>query len=186
MKDAVVLFRTLQGYSAQYAQWIAEELHCSCHEIAHTEPQHTGYARVLIFCGGVYNGRINGLPFLTRDIGDHVGKKIIVCGVGLSDPNDPEAMAHIVEKNHLLEMKTPIDFYFFRSGISPSKLKSIDKWSYALITHRLKRKDPAKMGMYEKAMYDSLQGPLDFSDKESIRGVLQYAQASGRNPVKIR
>lgn len=180
MKDAVVLFRTRQGFSARYAQWIGQELHCSVHEIAHTEPQHTGYARALVFGGGVYMDRIEGLPFLERDLGHHVGKKVVVFAVGLSDPNDEEAMARIIEKNHLADMKTMIKFFYFRGGIDFSKLKRSDRLLIKILHFRAKRKVPEKRTEFERLIVDHFNGQIDLSNRETIRELVKYVEAPGR------
>ena len=92
--DIIVLYKSEYGFSKQYAEWIAEELKCNCLEISAFD-FNKDY-KTIIFGGGLYAGKINGIKTLIKNYNKIKDKKLIVFTVGVADVNDAENVKNIV------------------------------------------------------------------------------------------
>ena len=174
MRDAAVIFRTKQGFTAEYAQWIAEELHCNIYEASRVEPQHLYRARAIIFGGGVYAGKINGLPFLERYLGNLQGRRVAVFSVGLSHPDNEQAVAHIITKNYLAEMQNVIKYFHFQGGLKYNKLGWFDKARLKMMAKMLAKKDPEQLDQYDRTFLEGYTGTLNFCDRSMIQPLIDF------------
>ena len=66
MKDVLVVYKSRYGAVERYAKWIAEKLECEAMPVSQVKTATLLEYRMLIFGGGLYMGRINGISSLTR------------------------------------------------------------------------------------------------------------------------
>ena len=92
----IVVYKSSTGFTAKYANWIAEELGCEaielnkikkCDLVKYDEIIYGGWLMANMVCG--YN-KINEMNL----------KKVIVFGVGMTVPND-EVVAKLAEQNKI-------------------------------------------------------------------------------------
>lgn len=68
MKDVLVVYKSRYGAVERYAKWIAEKLECEAMPVSQVKTATLLEYRMLIFGGGLYMGRINGISSLTQKI----------------------------------------------------------------------------------------------------------------------
>ena len=80
-KNSIVLYKAACGFTKKYAEWIAEKLQCDCVEIS-TYDFNKDY-KTIIFGGGLYAGKINGIKTLIKNYDKIKDKELIVFTVGV-------------------------------------------------------------------------------------------------------
>ena len=85
MKDVLVVYKSRYGATERYAKWIAEALGCEALPLKQVTTAVLLKYRMLIFGGGLYMGRINGVAALTRRFQELKDKTLFVFTAGLTD-----------------------------------------------------------------------------------------------------
>ena len=88
MKDVLVVYKSRYGAVERYAKWIAEKLECEAMPVSQVKTATLLEYRMLIFGGGLYMGRINGISSLTRRFQELADKTLFVFTAGLTEPTD--------------------------------------------------------------------------------------------------
>ena len=94
MNKIAVVYKSKYGTTKQYAEWIAEELNASLFEVSSIKPLHLMDYDVIVYGGGLYASRIDGVKFVTKN----PCNSLVIFTVGLADPNVTDYSA-IVTKN---------------------------------------------------------------------------------------
>ena len=116
-KDIIVLYKSAYGFTKKYAEWIAEDLNCDYIDI-NSFDFNKNY-RTIIFGGGLYAGKINGIKKLVKNFNKIKNKNIIVFTVGVADVSDAENVKNIIssaKKQIPGEMFSKIKLFHFRGG----------------------------------------------------------------------
>ena len=95
MKKAIVIYRSKTGFSQQYAQWLAEELHCKVLPFRERKKENLEEYDVIILTGGLYAGQMAGLNWLKKQLPSLRGKRIAAVAVGCAPtgfPGQPESI----------------------------------------------------------------------------------------------
>lgn len=173
----IIAYRSKTGYTKKYAEWLSEELHCDCIKnpsLSELLPYDT-----IIYGGGLYIGKINGIGLITKNFNQLKNKQLIVFAVGMGPGRDEELKT--LWKNNLpvKEMSDAIQTFYLRGGFDYQKLSLINKFlMYGLKKMHLERiKNPTEDDKGMLAMYDV---PQDFTDKKSLDKLLTHLSALPR------
>lgn len=167
----VIAYRSKTGYTKKYAEWLAEELHCGCIE----NPSLSALLAydTIIYGGGIYIGKINGIGLITKNFEQLKDKRLIVFAVGISPGRDDELKT--LWKNNLPsnEMLETIPTFYLRGGFNYQKLNLKNKFlMYGLKKMHLEKiKNPTEDDKGMLAMYDV---PQDFTDQQMLEPMLQF------------
>ena len=169
MMKTIVAYRSKSGYTKRYAQWIAEELGCDIRE----NPELSdiiGYDTI-IYGGGMYAGGFNGVKLITKNLDNLSGKKIALFAV-VSNPGRENEMKVFWDRVLTAEQQKSIGYFYLRGGFDFSKLTASDKVLMKMLKARLqKTKDRTED---EQGMLDAYDTPVDFSDKENIKPLIEF------------
>ena len=171
----IVLYKSEYGFTKQYAQWIAEKLQCDCVEISAFD-FNKDY-KTIIFGGGLYAGKINGIKTLIKNYDKIKYKKIIVFTVGVADVNDAENVKNIVsyaKKQMPEEMYSKIKLFHFRGGMDYRKMSFVHNCMMWFMKTMLSKKPENKRSDSDQAVIDNYGGKFDFSDKNTIDDLVRY------------
>ncbi len=165
----IVAYRSKSGYTKKYAQWIAEELGCDIKENPELSDI-VGYDTI-IYGGGMYAGGFNGGKIITRNLDKLSGKKIALFVVG-SNPGRENEMKVFWDRVLTYEQQKCIGYFYLRGGFDFSKLTAADKVLMKMLKAKLqKTKDRTED---EQGMLDAYDTPVDFSDKENIKPLIEF------------
>ena len=89
----MIAYSSMYGASAYYAELLADELGITAKSLSNTD--NIEDADLLIYFGGLYAGTINGLKKATSHLPD--GSMLILCTVGLADPDKDKTRDEIME-----------------------------------------------------------------------------------------
>lgn len=167
----IIAYRSKNGYTKKYANWLAQELHCDCKE----SPSISDLLSydTIIYGGGLYIGKINGIELITSNFDQLKDKQLILFAVGISPGKENEL--ETLWKNNLPEKEQAetIQTFYLRGGFNYKKLSFKDKFlMYGLKKFYLERKkNPTEDDKGMLAMYDA---PQDFTDRSELNKILKF------------
>ena len=173
---AVVLYRSISGFTRKYAQWIAENLGADLYDCRKIEPRALSGYDLVVFGGSLRQGGINGIEIIKRRLSALAGKRVIIFATGGSSAREG-ITEEILAANFSEEQRRQLRFFYFRGGLDVSKLGIKDKILMAHRKRRLLRKRSEDLGPDEKDFLAACANPADGTEKENIRALVDYARS---------
>jgi len=177
MSNSIVIYTSKRGSTKQYAEWIAEALSCPLFEKKSVTASDLEKADTLIYGGGLYAGGVSGIKLLTENWNLISNKKIALFTCGLANPKETQNVTNIregIQKVLSPEMFEKITFFHFYGGIDYSRLGFIHKSMMAMLRKMLLKKDESELTYEDKGLLNTYGGVVDFTDKESIRPLIEW------------
>jgi menaquinone-dependent protoporphyrinogen IX oxidase len=178
MKKCVVVYESKYGTTKRYAEWIAEDLGADLFERkAISAEALTGYD-VIIYGGGLYAGGVSGLPFIIKNFDKIKDKRALLFTCGLGDPNvskNVESIQKGLAKVLSPEMQQTVDVFHLRGGVDYSKLSLIHKSMMSMVHKAVVRKDPDTRTQEDIEMLETYGKSVDFTDRSSIKPLVDSA-----------
>jgi menaquinone-dependent protoporphyrinogen IX oxidase len=180
-KKAVVIYRSKTGFTKNYAQWIAEELHCDLLDGKKASLKDFMQYDTIIYGAGLYASGISGLKLITRNYEALKNKKLIVFAVGAS-PVRAETTEALRIANLSEEQRERIHFYYLRGGFDYARLSPFYRFLMTLKKLQLKRiKNP---DADVKGMLASYEHPLDFTKKANVAPIVRDVMTGQCQPMQ--
>ena len=180
MSEIIVLYTSKYGSSKQCAEWLASELNADLFQSSSQEVINWEKYSVIVYCGGIYAGSINGIKILAKNHAALMGKKIAVVACGLSDPNDSKVFEQY--RNGLFKdlpqgLHGNTKFFLVRGGITYSNLKLADKAMIKMLEKVLRKKKQETLKDEERKMLEVLGKDTGFSlDRTLIQPIIDYCK----------
>lgn len=130
---SIITYKSRYGSSKQYADWIAKALQCDKEDIGNIKVNRLLTYDTIVHVGGLYAGGISGFRFLKKHLEALSGKTILLCMVGMTNPDNKERYNQIYENN----VPEP-----YRNRVKPFALHGNLLFSKMNFTHRLMMKMP--------------------------------------------
>jgi len=178
MSKTLVLYKSKYGSTKQYAEWIAAELKADLCEPPDFKEDWEKYSKV-IYCGGLYANRINGLGFIAKNAANLRRKKIVIVACGLSYPHIELSVARIIDG---LARKLPktihpnVRMFMVRGSIKYSQLGFFEKIILNMLERTIRKKDPQTLGPEEQEMLSVLGRDFSFVDRSFIQPIIDYCR----------
>lgn len=180
MKKTVVIYESRYGSTRRYAEWIAEALSCSFFEKDIFDPEDFSNYDVIIYGGGLYAGKVNGIKLLTKNWPLIKDRHIILFTCGVADPEIPENAAQIrqsLSKVLTPEMMEQIHLFHLQGAIDYSRLSLLHKSMMAMLRKMLLKKKEDTRTKEEQMLLDTYGTSIDFTDKDSIQPIVRHVLA---------
>lgn len=173
--NAIVIYKSKYGSTKAYAEWIAEELGCMAVNAKDTKIDDILGYDTIIYGGGLYAEVIAGVGLITKNIDKLSGKKLVVYSTGITPPDCREYYDDLVlKKNFKPEMLDKIKIYNFMGKMVLDELTVVHRTAIKTLKKIMSGKEnPTKM---EKMLIDLCDKDGDFSDRESIKDLVEYAK----------
>jgi menaquinone-dependent protoporphyrinogen IX oxidase len=173
---AIVLYRSISGFTRKYAQWIAEDLGADLHDCRKVKLSALAGYDLVVFGGSLRAGGINGIDIIKRNFAALAGKRIIIFATGGSSAREGIA-EEILAANFSAEQGKQLRLFYFRGGFDIGKLGILDKVLMAQRKRKLLTKRREDLGPDEKVFLAAYENPADGTEKESIRSLVDYARS---------
>ena len=160
----IVVYKSNTGFTAKYANWIAEELGCEAVELKKVKKSTLAEYDEVIYGGWIMANMVNGY----NKIKDLNLKKVVVFGVGMSVPSDTVAQM-IAEKNSIPRES----FFYFEGGYDPKKVGFIKKMMMNMIKKSVEKK-PEKTPE-DVHLLETFKG-ADNTKKEYIQPLIEFVK----------
>lgn len=173
----IVVFQSKYGSSRQYGQWIGEALKCPVREAGKLSLTDLLEYDTIIFAGGIYASQVSGFGLMGKNLEMLRDKKIALCMVGMTGPDQPEVYQQIY-LNHVPEQ--------YRSMVTPFVLQGDLLFSRLNFLHRLMLNIPKKLAAkkpenertpLDRFFIDNKGQDAHFISRENISKVVEYAEA---------
>ncbi len=173
---AVVLYRSIYGFTKIYAQWIAEELGTDLLDGREIEPQALIGFNLIIFGGSLDNGRINGIDIIKHNFAALAGKRIIIFATGGAQAREG-ITGEILAANFSEKQQKLLRLFYLRGSFDFSKLGAKDKiliicWKWWLQMKRIEDLRPV-----DKDLLAAYANPVNGMNKDNIRTLVDYARS---------
>lgn len=173
--NAIVIYKTKYGSTKTYAEWIAEELGCQAVNAKDVKIDDILGFDTIIYGGGLYAEVIAGVGLITKNIEKLSGKKLIIYSTGITPPEYREYYDDlVVKKNFKPEMIDKIKVYNFMGKMVLDELSIVHRTALKTLKKIMSGKEnPTEM---EKLLIELCDKDGDFSDRESIKDLIEYAK----------
>ncbi len=172
MPRIVVIYRSVSGFTKNYAQWIAGELTADfCDARKMDIKKLLGY-EVIIFGGSLHAVGINGVSIIKDNLPLLADKKLVVFAVGASPTS--EGIVEEVTKRNFPEKPANLKLFYLRGGFDYGKL---DRQNRVLMTlFRAKLKAKRKKTPNEEGMLTAYEEPMDCTNRENVTELVSYVK----------
>lgn len=174
MLRTVVIYKSISGFTEKYASWIAEELKADLYDTRRISAAKLFEYDLIIFGGSLHAVGINGVKIIKENLPRLSDKKIVIFAVGASPPRE-NVLDEVKNKNFSDEEQKNIIFFYLRGGFDYSKLDLTNKILMSLMKVRLRMKK--SLTSDEKGMLAAYAKPVDFTKKENIKQITDYARS---------
>jgi menaquinone-dependent protoporphyrinogen IX oxidase len=168
----IVIYKSKYGSTKKYAQWIAKRVQGDLVENSEVKLGDLQKYDTIILGGSLHAVGIKGVKLLTENFEQLKDKQIIVFAVGCS-PVTEEAINHIINHNFTEEIKERINFFYLRGAFNYKKLNLIDKLLMLALKFKIKMQKKGELDEDTKALLDSYDNPVDFTDEEAIAPIIE-------------
>lgn len=171
----LIVYWSKTGFVKKYAEWLAEELEADIIPGTEIKKEKLKEYDAFIFGGSLYAVGINGADFVKKNIKELQDKKTAVFATGASSAKQ-EVIEEVKNKNFTSEEQKHFKFFYLRGGFDYSKLGFKDKVLMSIMKWKLnsKKKKGEEMTAEEKGMLAAYDEPVDFTEKENIKEILEY------------
>lgn len=171
----IVIYKSKYGATKKYAEWISNELNCEIKEAKTVTLEELLQYDTIIYGGGLYAEVINGVILITKNIDKLKDKKLIVYTTGITPLECRDYYDKLViEKNFKSEMLEYIKVYNFMGKMVLDELSVVHKTALKTLKKIMQGKEnPSEM---EKLLIELCDANGDFTDKESIKELVEYAK----------
>ena len=173
--STIVVYKTKYGSTKTYAEWIAEELGCVAVDAKSIKADDLLMYDTVIYGGGLYAEVINGVTLITKNIEKLRDKKIIVYTTGIT-PRDVREYydGEVIEKNFKNGVPENIKIFNFEGKMIQKELTPVHYAALVSLKKIMKaKKNPSDM---VKLLIKLCDADGDFSDRESIKELVEYAK----------
>lgn len=166
-KKTAVIYKSKYGSTKRYAGWIALRLDADLYEVRDIRARDLDDYDTIIYGGGLYIGKINGIKFLIDNYEKIKNKKIIVFAVGM-EANNIDLNKKTLDMNFDEDMVNNINLFNFIGAFDYSRLNLIDKILMKGLKSRISKKNITDITDEDKIVLEGFEKLIDLCDKKSI------------------
>lgn len=128
----IVIYQSGTGFTAKYAQWIAEGLECEAKEYKSVNPNELEAYDMVIYGGWIFGGMVAGYDKIKAlNL-----KNVVVFAVGMTVPSE-EVATKIAEQNQIPRER----LYYYEGGYNPKKVGFMKRMLLNMIKKSLEKKE---------------------------------------------
>lgn len=171
-KQILVVYKSVTGFTKQYAKWIAEELDCAVMELKEVTAKTMSEYNTVIFGGRFHAGSVDGLKKAKQLFRESTATKFVVFATGATPNTAAEMIEEAWRNNFASDELKRIPHFYMQSGLRYDKMPFGDKLMMKVFAAMVKRKKDKSD--YEMAMAQALGKSYDLSSKEYIKPLVSY------------
>lgn len=163
----LVAYKSVTGFTRQYAQWIGEELDCPVADLKDLSVRDAAKCETLIFGGRFHAGRVDGLKKARALFEESRSKRLILFACGGTPDSQSDAIAEAWEQNLTAGDLKSIPHFYMPGGLKYQGMPLGDRLMmrfFAAAVRGKKNKSP-----YEEAMARAVGGSFDIASREYIK-----------------
>ncbi len=167
----LVVYRSKTGFTAQYAQWLAQDLGCTC--VPYEKRKAVGLYGydAVAFGGSMHAGLILGAKWFFRQVPKLEGKRLALFFTGAMPP-DPKAIETAVMQNIPPEERKRVPAFYLWGGLAYEKMGFGDRAMMAVFRKMLgAKKNPTPE---EREAMKGVASSFNMAKRENLRELEAY------------
>lgn len=176
MKEALIVYASRYGSTKKYAECLARTLQIPVASTAEVTKQQLAACQVLIFGGGLYAERINGIAWLQREQKRRPEREYLVFTCGLSDPKDPNTYQK-VQSVLAGVLQGQIPLFCLRGSIDYDRLGFKDRAMMSIFCRILRKKSAVEQSEQTRQLLESYGKAVDYTDPAALEPLITEIRA---------
>lgn len=179
MAKTAVIFKSNYGSTKQYALHIAQELGADLYDFSRIKEFDFKKYDTLIYGGGLYAGKLNGLNHIAKSAEKLAGKNLIVYSVGLGDPSvaaNAQVILKCINKALPKELMSRTHIYSFRGSLDWNNLKFMHKMMMNMLNKMLSKKKEEDLTVDDRDMLNSFGKAVDYTNMDATIPLMEYVK----------
>lgn len=179
--NIAVVYKSNYGAARSYAIYIAKTLGADLYDLRRIKEFDFSRYDTVVFGGGLYAGKVNGLHFLSSHALELAGKKLCVYTTGISDPTidtNVERTEKTVKKALPSLIAEATRVFCFRGGIDYDELSFSHRAMMSLLHRVIARKRPENLSPDERTILDTYGKAVDFTDMTAADPLVAYIKGA--------
>lgn len=181
LANIAVVYKSDYGAARSYAIYIAKALNADLYDLRRIKEFDFSRYDTIVFGGGLYAGKVNGLHFLSSHALELTGKKLCVYTTGISDPTLDENVCR-TEKTVKKALPDPIaeniHVFCFRGGIDYDELSFGHRAAMSMLRNIIALKKPEKLSPDERTILDTYGKAVDFTNMSAADPLIAYLKGN--------
>lgn len=172
---SIVIYKSKYGSTKQYAQWIAEKLHCEAIDAKNIRADMLDEYDAIVYGGGLYAEIINGITLITKNRTKLENKKIAVYTTGLTPLDCRDYYdRYVIEKNFKQGLPENVKVFNYLGKMITEELSFPHRSALKALKKLMQGKEnPTET---EQLLIRLCDESGDFTDKTAIGGLISYIQ----------
>lgn len=179
MANTAVVFKSNYGATRKYAMHIAHALEAELLDMDRVKKFDFAKYDTVIYGGGIYAGKVNGIKFISSNAENLAGKTVIIFTTGLADPTVAKNAKDILKslnKSLPKELMSKVHIYNFQGGLDYSKLSFLHKRVMSMVKKSIEKKCEDERTDNEKGILESYGKNLDLTDMATASPLIDYVK----------
>ena len=173
----LIIYSSQTGFTAQYAQWMAEATGADRMELKEAKKKKANYFddyENIVYGGWVMGGHVNKLQWFEQHLNAWKGKRLAVFAVGAS-PEDSEAVEEFLRQTFAGEQWNHIAHFYCQGGLNYDRMSAPNRMLMKMLEKSLdSKKDKTPQ---EEEMAQMLSISYDISDPKYAQPVIDWIRA---------
>lgn len=175
----LVTYKSVTGFTEQYAKWIAEELDCTVMELKDVSAKTMSEYDTVIFGGRFHAGFVDGLKKAKKIFTESTAAELIVFATGATPHTATEMIEEAWKNNLTSDELQKLPHFYMQGGLRYDKMPFGDKLMMKVFAAMVRRKKDKNK--YEKAMEKALGNSYDLSSREYVTPLVSYVVKGEQN-----
>jgi len=167
----LIIYKSKYGATAQYAEWLGEELALPVHSIEKIDQQELQGAGYVIIGSSVYIGKLLVKKWLRKNLALLENKKIFVFVVGGSTASDSQQQKAVMKMNFPDSLLKKCEVFFLPGRLNTEKLSWMDRLKLRM--GAMLEKDPVKKNV--------MRNGIDAVSRPMLNGLMNAVKAFAAN-----
>lgn len=182
-KKTIVIYKSVTGFTSQYAAWIAEELNCETTDWKTATAELMSNYDTVIFGGRLHAGMVDGLKKMKEIFEKSSAEKLVVFASGATPAEETKILEETWNNNFTSDERKRIPCFYMQSGLRYERLPLADKLMIKVFAAMLRRKK--EKNDYERAVEQALGSSCDCSSRKYTEPLVAYVTEMNGMRLKI-
>ncbi len=163
-KKIMIVYKSVTGFTKEYAQMIAQELDCSLIDFKNVTAQMMSEVDIVIFGSRMHAGMVDGLKKAKQLFAQSKASQFIVFATGAMPNEEKDTIDEMWKNNFTSEELQQIPHFYMQGGLRYEKMPFFDK----MMMKKKKNKNEK-----EQQLADIITTSYDISSKSYIMPLIE-------------
>lgn len=177
MRKILVVYKSVTGFTADYAQLISQALGCPAAALKDVSSEKLARYDTIIFGGRLHAGFVDGLKELKALFARSGSQRLVIFATGATPNSQTESIAQAWANNLTAEELEKIPHFYMQSGLRYENMPLGDRLMMRVFAAMVKRKK--EKSEYEKMFEQAIASSYDISSEEYALPLINYIKEAG-------